>query len=394
MSKISNTATDAILARSLSNGDLLNVVGIAANNESNIYQGAFGPLSRTNDQPTALDTIFRIASMTKAVTSVAAMQSIERGLLQLDAPVYNYIPAFSELKILEGIDKSSGHPIYRQPKNPVTVKQLLTHTSGFGYEMWNTQLRDAVAGGVMPGIFSKADGILDAPLVFDPGSQWHYGVSTDWLGRLVEVVHGKTLDTVFDEFILEPLGMNDTHFILPENKHARLVPAQARQEDGTLTELPSAPPSEPTFMRGGDGLFSTASDYILFLRALLGKGELNGVRILNPDTVALMGQNHIGGLQAGAMNTVNPGMSNSFNISPNSIDKFGLGFLVHSDGVPGGRSAGSLSWAGIYNSYFWIDPALSVCGLILTQVLPFYDEKAVSTLRDFEVSIYDQLARK
>lgn len=366
---------------------------MAATSERIIYQGAFGKRYVGAGEDMTVDSVFRIASMTKPITSVAAMQLVEEGALTLDAPVSKYIPSFAELQVLEGFDEVTQEPQLRLAPTPVTVRHLLTHTAGFGYETFNPLLRDVVAVGLVPSIDAGHDGFLQAPLVFDPGDRWHYGINTDWLGRLVETVRGSSLDQLLKDRIFLPLGMQDTHFNLPAGKEPRLVTTHARQEDGGLVEAPRETPTTVSFFSGGGGLFSTAADYTRFLRALLRGGELAGARILKADTVALMGQNQIGELEAGAIPSVSPLLSNNVDFFPGSIDRFGLGFLLNSEPVSGGRASGSLAWAGLYNTYFWIDPAQDVCGVLMTQILPFYDAKVIDLLGDFERAVYRQVDR-
>jgi CubicO group peptidase (beta-lactamase class C family) len=385
---------DAILREAVDRGDVLGIVAMAATSHRVIYQGAFGKRYVGAGEDMSLDSVFRIASMTKAITSVAAMQLVEEGALTLDAPVSKYIPGFAELQVLEGFDETTQQPRLRPASKPVTVRHLITHTAGFGYEIWNPLLRDAVTARLVPSIFAEGDGFLQAPLVFDPGDQWQYGINTDWLGRLVETVRGISLDQVFKEEVFDSLGMQDTHFNLPASKVERLVTTHARQEDGSLLEEARKTPTTVSFFSGGGGLFSTASDYTRFLRALLRGGELGGARILGADTVTLLGQNQIGELEAGAAHTVSPQFSNDFDFFPGSIDRFGLGFLVNSEAVAGGRSSGSLAWAGLYNTYFWMDPTQGVCGVLMTQVLPFYDGKIIDTLGAFERAIYSHVAER
>lgn len=340
-----------------------------------------------------LDSVFRIASMTKPITSVAAMQLVEDGDLGLDVPVSKYIPSFAKLQVLEGFDETTGAPKLRPASKPVTLRHLLTHTSGFGYKFWNPLLREATTSGVIPNIPGKADSFLQAPLVFDPGERWEYGINTEWLGRLIETVRGESLDEVFAKSVFRPLGMSDTHFNVPEGKWPRLVSVHVRQANGGLKERRRPSPARVTFYNGGGGLYSTAADYTQFLRTLLRGGELDGNRILKPDTVALMGQNHIGGLEAGRMLTVMPEVSNDFDFFPGSVDHFGFGFLINSKPVEGGRAAGSLAWAGLDNTYFWVDPTRDTCGVLMTQVLPFYDAKVVELLGEFERAVYGRTNR-
>ncbi len=383
---------DEILRQAVERGDVFNVVAVAATTDGITYQGAFGKRFGGSNEDVSVDSIFRIASMTKAITSVAAMQLIEEEVVSLDDPVSKYIPSFSELKVLEGFDAETHQPHLRAPSTPVTVRHLLTHTSGFGYEIWNPLLREAVANKMIPGLSAEGDGFLTAPLVFDPGSRWHYGINTDWLGRLVATVRGTRLDQVFAEKIFGPLGMRDTHFNLPPSKTSRLVSTFERKEDGGLMELPRETPPPVSFMSGGGGLYSTASDYARFLRALLNDGSLDNARILRAQTVSLMGQNQIGKLEAGAMRTLDPTLSNDFDFLPSSIDRFGLGFLINSEAVAGGRASGSLTWAGLYNTYFWIDRASGVCGVFMTQILPFYDKRVVDIVEAFERAIYREIS--
>jgi CubicO group peptidase (beta-lactamase class C family) len=379
---------DSILRKAVERGDVPGVVAMAATSEKIIYQGAFGKRYVGKDEDMTLDSIFRIASMTKPITSAAAMQLVDEGALTLDTPVSKYIPGFTELQVLEGIDEAAQKLRLRAASTPVTLKHLLTHTAGFGYEFWNPLLRDAVAAGLLQSIREGGDGFIKAPLVFDPGARWHYGINTDWLGRLVETIRGSPLDQVFVEHIFRPLEMEDTHFHLPASKEPRFVTVHARQDNGSLKERTRAGPTRVSFCSGGGGLFSTAPDYTRFLRAFLRGGELDGARILKTDTVALMGKNQIGGLEAGSMRTVMPQFSNDFDFFPGSSDRFGLGFLVNSKPVPRGRAAGSLAWAGLFNTYFWLDPTQDLCGVLMTQVLPFYDARVVELLGDFERAVY------
>ena len=382
---------DAVLESAVKRGDVIGAVAVAATSEQIIYQGSFGKPYRGAGEDMGLDSIFRIASMTKAITSVAAMQLVEQGVIELDTPVSNLIPSFADLEVLEGFDETDQQPRLRKPMTSVTLRQLLSHTAGFGYEIWNSRLQRAVASGAVPSSFVPDDSFLQAPLVFDPGTRWEYGINTDWLGRLVETVRGLPLDQVFKDEIFDPLGMQDTHFNLPSEKTSRLVASYDRQDDGSLIEEPREAPPRVSFFHGGDGLCSTAADYARFLRALLKGGQLDGARILQPETVALMGRNQIGDLEVGALRTVDTRLSNNVDMFPGSSDRFGLGFLINEKPVAGGRSARSLTWAGLRNTFFWIDPSQDVCAVLMMQILPFWDSKAVALLEAFEQEIYSNI---
>lgn len=375
---------DALLASGVENGRIPGVIAIAATSDGITYEGTAGVRDISSNTKMTVDTIIRIASMTKAITSVAVMQLVEQGEIELDQPVSDYLPRLIEVEVLEGFD-ADNQPILRPAKTAVTVRQLLTHTSGYVYEIWN---EDAARYASLGHSASDGDDFLDVPLSFDPGTKWEYGISTDILGVLVEVISGESLDDYFREHVFTPLDMPDTYFIVPEEKLQRLATAYAKSNQGELTPIPYSRPSGD-FFSGGGGLRSTAGDYVRFLRVILNGGELDGVRLLTAASVDLMAQNHIGDLEAAdsAVSSA-PKLSNDFDFMPDSVDKFGLGFLINTDPVPGGRSAGSLAWAGLYNSYYWIDREKDICGVLITQILPFYDADVLALLNEFETAVY------
>ena len=382
---------DATLTRAVEAREVPGVVALAANNNGVLYEGTFGLRDIANGPAMTLDTVFRIASMTKAVTSVAAMQLVEQGKLQLEAPVGNFVPELASPEVLEGFD-ASGAPRLRPARRPITLRHLLTHTAGFGYEFWNPQMMRYVDVTGMPSIRTGKLAALRLPLVFDPGERWEYGINTDWAGRIVEAVSEQTLDAYFRERIFAPLDMTDTGFSLSAMQEARLVNVHQRKADGSLepTATEARAPSE--FSSGGGGLYSTGRDYLVFLQMLLHRGRFNGAQLLRPETVALMAQNQIGDINAGIMKTAMPELSNDVDFFPGIPCKWGLGYMINTQPGPAGRSAGSLTWAGIYNSYYWIDPQKRVTGVILTQILPFADHRAVRLYGEFERGVYDVLA--
>ena len=375
---------DAVLASGVENGRIPGVIAIAATSDGITYDGTAGVRDISSNTKMTVDTIVWIASMTKAITSVAVMQLVEQGEIELDQPVSDYLPRLKEVEVLEGFD-ADNKPILRPAKTAVTVRQLLTHTSGYVYEIWN---EDAARYASLGHGASDGDDFLDVPLSFDPGTKWEYGISTDILGVLVEVISGESLDDYFREHVFTPLDMPDTYFIVPEEKLPRLATAYAKSNQGELTPIPYSRPSGD-FFSGGGGLRSTAADYVRFLRAILNGGELDGVRFLTAASLDLMAQNHIGDLEAAdSVVSLAPKFSNDFDFMPDSVDKFGLGFLINTDPVPGGRSAGSLAWAGLYNSYYWIDREKDICGVLITQILPFYDADVLALLNEFETAVY------
>jgi len=379
----SGALIDQQLREAVERKDVPGVVALVTDRKGVIYQGAFGVADVATGRPLTPDALFRIASMTKAITSTAAMQLVEQGRFGLDDPVEKYLPAFARLKAFETFDGATGAYRLRPATRIATVRHLMTHTSGLGYGFTNATVRDFKprAGEEYP----------VGPLVFEPGEKWLYSTSTDWVGRLVEKVSGQSLEDYFRQHIFTPLGMADTFYFVPKDKEARLVTVNRRIADGSIVKESVQPPTSGFTPIGGGGLSSTAYDYLRFTRALLNGGELDGARILSAGTVALMGQNHIGAVGVPAQKTAIPERSDDFSFIADGRDKWGLGFLITADAVPGKRSAGSLSWGGINNTYYWLDPARGITGVIMMQFLPFADRKALALYDTFERGVY-QLA--
>ena len=384
-------AIDAVLQQAVESGDVPGVVAAVADDSGVVYEGAFGKRTLDAEPAMTADTVFRIASMTKAVASVALMQLYERGKFGLDQPAGEILPELGSVEVLDGFD-DAGQPRLRPAKHPVTPRRLLTHTAGFTYEMWNADLKRYQETTGREGVLGGKKAGLRMPLVCDPGTRWEYDVNTDWVGLLVEALSGQTLAAYLEANVFAPLGMTDTRFHRTPEQDARVAGVHQRGEDGTLT------PSSVELVRddaeydsGGHGLHSTAADYLHFQRMLLGRGSLNGARILEPDTVVLMGENHIGALDVGRMSSVAPPVSNDVQFAPDIVHKHGLGFLINTAAYPGGRAAGSLAWAGLLNTYYWIDPTKRVAGVILTQMLPFFDAKVIPTYDRFEKATYQAL---
>jgi methyl acetate hydrolase len=379
----SSSAIDEAMRGAVARKEVAGVVVMAADRKGVIYQGAFGVADIAEARPLKLDALFRIASMTKAVTSTAAMQLVEQGRFAIEDPVEKYLPEFAKLSVFESFDGATGAYRVRPATKAVTVRHLLTHTSGLGYAFTNPTVRDFKprAGEEYP----------VGPLVFEPGERWLYSTSTDWVGRLVEKVSGQSLEDYFRQHIFTPLGMADTFYFVPKDKEARLVTVNRRIADGSTVKETVQPPTSGFTPIGGGGLSSTAYDYLRFTRALLNGGALDGARILSAGTVALMGKNHIGAVGVPAQKTALPERSDDFSFIADGRDKWGLGFLITADAVPGKRSAGSLSWGGINNTYYWLDPTRGITGVILMQFLPFADRKALALYDAFERGVY-QLA--
>jgi methyl acetate hydrolase len=377
-----NQLDDAIRA-GLERAKLPGAVALVGDRDGVLYAQSFGSRGVADATPMSLDTPFWLASMTKAVTSVAAMQLVERGRLALDAPIGDLLPELARPRVLTGFDEA-GAAITRPAARPITLRHLLTHTAGFGYDFMNADmLRARGENGPAPG--SRAS--LNAALLFDPGERWEYGLSTDWVGLAVEAATGKDLGAYFDEHIFGPLHMADTRFVLDETRAARL---HARLPDGGLTPIASmaALLNGAGYLSGGGGLSGTGGDYMRFLRMILNGGALDGERVVENQTVELMAQNQIGDLRAGALGSVMPHMTLPFDLFPDMKTGWGLGFLVNPDALPGRRAAGSLAWAGLANTHYWIDRASDRAGLLLAQTFPFGDAGVMDLVRDFETAAY------
>ena len=375
---------DKALQARVSAREIPGVVAMAANEQSVVYEGTFGFRDMTTGSRMSSDTVFRIASMVKLLTSIAALQLVERGKLKLDEPAGNIDPTLGSAQVLAGFD-ARGVPQLRPAQKPVTLRNLLTHTSGFSYRLWDpTVVRYLKVARSNPSLPRM-------PLMFEPGSRWAYGGSLDRVGRMVEIAGGQSLDRYFSDHITGPLGMNDTGFSLTVKQRARQASLHVRDASGKLLPQPLGEPNVPKAFSGGAGIYSTAPDYLTLLQALLNGGSLGETSILRPETVALMSANQIGNLEAGILKTTNPALSNDVDFFPGVQLRWGLGHMINIDPVLDGRNAGSLTWAGLFNTYYWIDPTMRIAGVIMMQILPFADRQALKAYRQFESGICQAL---
>ncbi len=378
---------DAAFHQAVESKAMPGIVAVAATDKGVVYEGAFGKRELGKDAPMTLDTVVWIASMTKAITATAAMQLVEQGKLDLERPASETLPTLASAKVLEGFD-AAGKPRLRPAKHPITLRHLLTHTAGFAYEIWEPSIAQYQQVTGTPGITTCANAALTTPLLFDPGERWDYGINIDWVGKMVEAVSGQTLDRYFQEHIFGPLGMSDTAFKIGAAQRARLAKIHQRDDKGALAPVDLEIPQDPEFHMGGGGLYSTAGDYLTFALMIMQGGSLKGAQVLRPETAALMAQNHIGPLEIGVLKTAIPSLSNDVELFPGMSKKWGLSFLINTQQAPTGRSAGSLAWAGLGNTYFWIDRTKRVAGVFLSQVLPFYDHTAIDLFGKFETEVY------
>jgi methyl acetate hydrolase len=364
---IGKTLEDTVKA-----GDVPGVAAAAATDKGVIFEGGAGVL-----RP---DSVIWIASMTKAVTAAAAMQLVERGKLSLDKPAAEVVPELAGKGVLEGFD-AAGRPITRKPARPITLRHLLTHTSGLGYDTWNADIMRYRQAAGIPAVGSCRNAALTTPLLFDPGERWEYGISIDWAGKMVEAASGQRLDRYLTERIFMPLDMGDTGFAIGPAQ--RLRKARMHTRGDGFTPIDHEIPQMPEFHMGGGGLYSTVVDYLRFTRALLSGGG----PILRPETVTLMAQNHMAeGVRCRLLRSQLAGMSTDLGFVDGM--QWGLSFMINPEPLPGRRSAGSLAWGGLANSYYWIDPVKKITGVWATQLLPFNDPRAVAAFEKFERAVY------
>jgi len=383
----SQAQIDQILRQKSDAREIPGVVAIAASSNEVIYQGAFGKRDLSKPDAMTADSVFWIASMSKAITAAGAMQLVEEGKLSLDAPIGKVLPDLAAPQVLEGFD-ANGEPKLRPAKTEITLRHLMTHTAGFCYNMWNGDMVKYLDKTGLPAVTTCKNDALKTPIMSDPGTRWEYGTNIDFVGKAVEAVSGKRLDAYLRDHLFTPLGMSDTGFKLGDSQRQRLVGMHARGEDGSLAPIPFELEQDPEFHMGGGGLYGTAGDYIKFTQMILNAGRGNGNQVLTPETVAMMGQNHIGELNMTKMISAVPSATNDVDLYPDMVKKWGLSFLITTAKTPEGRSPGSLAWAGLANTYYWIDPSRDVTGVILMQLLPFADRKCLEAFVGFETGVY------
>ncbi len=372
------------LETSLAAGNIPGAVVTVGTSAGTLVEAAVGTKG-PGGPPLAQDDLFQIASMTKAVASVAAMQLVEQGRLALDDDIGTLLPQLASPQLLEGFD-DEGKPVTRPAAGPITLRQLLTHTAGFGYEFMSAELTQwRQHNPAAPGTLAS----LNQPLLADPGTAWIYGISTDWVGLAVEAASGLRLGDWLARHVTGPLGMADTTFAFDAGVKARLTPLHARLPDGGLMPFPVhfGGGEQAEYHGAGGGLVSTARDYLKFCRMILNGGTLNGARILKAETVAMMASNQVA-MPAGRMTTNMPGLSTDFDLFPGMDCGWGLGFLINPEPGPDGRAPGTLAWAGIANSYYWIDRESDIAAVLCMQHLPFGEPAAVDVLHAVERAVY------
>ena len=372
-------------------GAVPGVAAMATTRAGILYEGAFGLRDVSGDAPMTLDTVFWLASMTKALVSAAALQLVEQNRLSLDAPIGDIIPELAAPQVLEGFS-GAGIPQLRAAAGPVTLRHLLSHSAGYGYAALNPELGRYVEQAGLPPVPTDYEELGRMPLLFDPGTRWNYGINTDIVGKAIERAGGHRLDLYLAEHLLGPVGMHDTAVTLGPGQRARLARMHARQPDGSLKPMDFAAGVGPSFFMGGGALCGTAGDYLRFARMILNDGVLDGTRILSSATIAGMSRNQLGQVSVTRMHSADPAIAHDFEFFPGIEKKWSTAFMINAARAPTGRNAGGLSWAGVPNTYFWIDPAAGIAGVLLLQVFPFGDAAALDLFGAYEQAVYEAVA--
>ncbi|MBM85333.1 MAG: 1,4-butanediol diacrylate esterase [Rhodospirillaceae bacterium] len=382
---------DAVLSDSVARFDVPGVAAAVTGRDGLLYEAGYGVCQTGTTKAMTPDTIVWIASMTKAVTGVAVMQCVEQGLLDLDVPAAEVIPYLGRVPVLEGFDEI-GQPKLRAANGTITLRRLLTHTAGFGYETWHEPIQRYSTLIGLPPRASGRKAAIKTPLMFDPGERWEYSVAIDWVGLMVEAVSGLNLGEYMRRNIFAPIGMSSTGFKLDDAMRARRATIHQREDHGGLTPLPEFEfVQEPDYEAGGGGLYSTVRDYAAFTRMILNEGESPGGRILEAGTVETMSANQMGDCRVVELRTCDEKRSLDAELFPDLPKTWGLTFMINEEDAPTGRPAGSLGWAGLSNCYFWIDPVNGLSGVYATQVLPFMDTKSLRLYLDLETVVYGSL---
>ncbi len=392
MTQSFSSAAEEILER-VTSGDarVPGVVAMTTDRRGTTWEGAAGVRRVDGDEPMTTDDVFALFSTTKAVTATAALQCVEDGSLDLDAPAREYAPAIGTLQVLEGFD-DDGSPRLRPPKRDVTTRMLLTHTGGFGYDFFNERYRRMAEEHGQPSVITASRAAIETPLLFDPGDRWEYGSNIDWVGQVVEGIAGKRLGAVFAERIFAPLGIRSMTFALDDDRRKSLAGMHARNADGSLTPMDFELPSPPEVDMGGHGLYGTVGDYLRFIRMWLNDGEGDNGVVLKPDTVAMAVRRHLPeSLSVTMLPGVIPSLSNDAEFFPGVAKSWSLPFMVNDEPAPTGRPAGGQGWAGLANLFYWVDRENGTGGFWATQILPFGDATSFVGYLDLETAHYRSL---
>ena len=381
------SALAALLDEAVARKDVPFAVAMVGDRDGVLWQAAAGEASAS--RAAGPDTVLQLWSMSKAVGALMAMIVIERGGVTLDTPVVSVLPEFGRIKVLEEVGPNG--PVLREPRRPVTLRHLLSHTSGLAYDTFDAKQMAYQAACGAERIGSGRKSSWFHPLMFEPGEAFTYGIGAEWAGLMVAAADGRSIDRFCQEEIFEPLGMDDTAFE-PDGLHDRLAQLKVRGVDGEFVDHGLAPPRHPEVYGMGSALYGTTADFMRLSRLVLGRGELGGVRLVSPETAELLLANQIGGVSVGFMASHLPVISEDLDWFPEVRKTWTAGFMRVEEDLPGRRRAGSLSWAGLLNTHYWIDPASGIAAVLNTQLLPFCDRRCLAVLDAFEREVYREFA--
>ncbi|AZG48520.1 serine hydrolase domain-containing protein [Gordonia insulae] len=390
--RIGPAVDEAVLAAIAGSPRMPGVVAGVTTDKAVVALSSAGVRAIDDSDEMTTDSIFAMFSTTKAITATVALQLVEQGSLDLDAPAQEYAPGLRDVAVLDGFD-DDGSPRLRPRATAITTRRLLTHTAGFGYDFFNENYRRLTRDHGVPGVISATMSSLDTPLLFDPGTRWEYGSNLDWVGLVIEGITGRRLGDVMSETVFAPLGMSDTSFALTADMAGRRALLHHRRDDGSLKANHRWRfPEEPEVQMGGQGLYSTVRDYLAFIRMWLNDGRSDsGEQILRPETIAEAERSHLGDLSVTALPGVQPALSHDVDFFPGIPKSWGLSFMINDEDAPTGRPAGSLSWAGLANLYYWIDRRTGIGGFWASQLFPFVDPTALGSHLAFESAVYRSL---
>lgn len=378
---------DALLGGLVDSGVLPHVTALAVNRNGETYRFSRNAAAATAPAPLTPDSVIWLASMTKLVIAVAALQLVDSGELDLDAPLTDILPDAPRALVLTGFD-GDGNAVTRPARAAVTLRRLLSHTAGYAYSVWTPDLARYQERYDIPDIFECREISLGLPLMFDPGTDWSYGMGLDFVGKAIERASGLDLESYLRTRVFGPLGMNRTGFVLDDAKRASRAGMRARLPDGGFTDLDFEVNQEPEFFLCGAGLYGPPAEYLRLLRALLNLGTLDGVRLLRAETVLAARENQIGEIEIDAIKSLDHSSSNDVTFLPRMGNKWSLLGLLNASSEPNGRSRGSLFWCAMANCYYWVDWDNGDAGLLCTQIMPFVDDHVLGAFDEFESTIH------
>jgi CubicO group peptidase (beta-lactamase class C family) len=387
-SRLERYETAAVEA--IERGFVPGAVAMVGTGDHVLHQSAFGPSDRADRRPHALDDVFMLASMTKAVTAVAGAQLLEKRCFTLDQHAEEILPEISRHQVITGFD-ANDEPMLRPARSKVTMRQLFTHTSGHSSDVWNYNTKHYAQVMGLPPIPSCKVAAFDLPLAFDPGTGWEYGVATDFLGKIIEKLSGMRLEQYFKTQIFDRIGMEWTSFVMDKRQLDKLVPVRNKAERGQIAAGEFMISQTPEMYMAGAGLYGTAGDYLKFLQMFLNKGAATNGRVLKPETIELMYRNHIGNITLPALKTVITGASADLDLDQPRGSKWSLVGHTNLTDIPGRRRAGSQFWGGLASSYYWIDPKSNLAGLIMLSYLPYADQDGLDLFEALERDAYATL---